>query len=818
MQVSLNILTTSNRRRLHVTAGNYRKLWFLFLAGLFSSVPGFSQSNTFQSVLAQFNQFNQEALPEKLFLHLDRPAYVSGETMWFKVYYVDGLRHQPLNLSKLAYVEVLNQEQQAVLQGKIALQAGTGNGSFNLPTDLASGNYTVRAYTNRMKNFSPDYFFEKQVTIINTTTHPGPKEKADSTAFAVTFFPEGGNLVQNIPGKVAFKVTDKSGRGVAAEGTLVDEQGKTITTFKTLKFGMGSFTFTPTSQTPYTAVLKLASNQTIRRTLPRVFAEGYVLHLDDTDPAKLNFTVQAKITDLNEGVYLLGHARGSVAVSEAIRLNNGQATFVLDKKSLTAGITHFTLFNAANKPVCERLYFIRPTTDLTITTQTDKPTYEARDKVSLQVGTSLPAGTPAASNLSLAVYRLDSVAALTPADINSYFWLSSDLRGTIENPGYYFAPADAQTREATDNLMLTHGWSRFRWEDILNSTPVALSYMPEINGHFVRGRVTNAQNGTPVAGINTYLAFPGRNIRFYNTISKENGEFLFEVKDAFGPKELVAQTNTTQDSIYHIEVFSPFIDKYSSRPVVPFQLSEGLKEVLASRNLQMQVQNAYYAKFKNNYKLPALDTLAFYGKPDESYLLDKFTRFKVMEEVMREYVPGVMVRIRKDGFHFLVADRTNKVFFPQNPLVLLDGVPVFDIDKIMAFDPLKIKKLDVVTRRYFQGPQTFEGVVSYTTYGGDLGGFALDTRALVQEYEGMQLQREFYAPSYDSPALRQSRLPDYRNLLYWNPTIISQDNTPQSLQFYTGDQAGKYIIVVQGMAADGSAGSSITTFEVKQAW
>jgi len=818
MQVSPFLLLIHNRQRLNTVTGKYRKLLFFSLICLFSNVTGFSQSNTFQSVVSQFNQFNQETLPEKLFLHVDRPAYVSGETMWFKVYYVDGLRHQPLNMSKIAYVEVLNQEQQAVLQGKIALQAGTGNGSFNLPTDLASGNYTIRAYTNWMKNFSPDYFFEKQVTIINTTSHPGLQQKADTAALAVSFFPEGGNLVQNIPGKVAFKVTEKSGRGVAAEGTLIDEQGKIITTFKTLKFGMGNFTFTPAAQTQYTAVLKLAPNQTIRRPLPRIFAEGYVLHLDDTDPAKLNFTVQAKVADLSEDVYLLGHARGSISVSEAIRLTNGQATFVVDKKALSAGITHFTLFNAAKKPVCERLYFIRPATDLTITTQTDKPTYEARDKVSLQVATPVPASTPVASNLSMAVYRLDSVAALTPADINSYFWLSSDLRGTIENPGYYFAPADAQTREATDNLMLTHGWSRFRWENILNATPVALSYLPEINGHFVRGRVTNAQTGAPVTGINTYLAFPGRNIRFYNTTSKENGRFQFEAKDVFGPKELVAQTNTTQDSIYYLEIFSPFSDSYSSRLAAPFQLSEQMKEILASRNLQMQVQNTYYAKFKNNYQLPALDTLAFYGKPDESYLLDKFTRFKVMEEVMREYVPGVMVRIRKDGFHFLVADKTNKAFFSQNPLVLLDGVPVFDIDKIMAFDPLKIKKLDVVTRRYFQGPQTFEGVVSYTTYGNDLGGFALDTRALVQEYEGLQWQREFYAPRYDSPALRQSRLPDYRNLLYWNPTIISLGNTPQNLEFYTGDQAGKYIIVVQGMAANSLAGSSITTFDVKQAW
>ena len=797
----------------------WKRLLFA-LSWLIWSTPGLCQSDKAQSVEHQLEQYSQETLPEKVFLHVDRPAYVSGETMWFKIYYVDGLKHQPLNLSKIAYVEVLNPAQQAVLQGKIALQAGTGHGSFILPTELTSGHYTVRAYTNRMKNFSPDFYFEKQVTIINTTSHPGLKPKPDSATFAVDFFPEGGNLVQNLSSKVAFKISDKSGRGVDAEGTLVDEQGKTVTTLKTLKFGLGSFTFTPSAQAQYTAVIKLPHHQTITRPLPRVFAEGYVMHLEERDAEQIKITVQAKtaIAPSPENILLVGHARGLVSVSETAALTNGEAIFLIDKKSLASGISHFTVFTAAKQPVCERLYFIHPNETLAITAQPDKPAYEARDKVTLAINASAPTGSTASSNLSLAVYRLDSLSGEAAADINSYFWLSSDLRGTIENPGYYLTGTDTQNPEATDNLMLTHGWRRFRWEDILKNKPVSLTYLPEINGHLVRGRVTHSVTGAPAPGITAYLAFPSRNIQFYNATGKDNGLFQFEVKGIYGPKELIVQTNTAQDSVYHLEIFSPFSEKYTNRPIASFLLSESLKQTIAFRHLQMQVQNSYYAKYQNSYKLPVVDTLAFYGKPDESYLLDKFTRFKVMEEVMREYVPGVMVRIRKDGFHFLVADKTHKAFFTQNPLVLLDGVPVFNINKIMAFDPLKVKQLDVVTRRYFQGQQTFEGVVSYTTYNGNLDGFALDARALVQDYEGLQLQREFYAPRYDTPALRQSRLPDYRNLLYWNPSVISWSNTPQNLEFYTGDQAGKYVVVVQGMSANGLSGSKIFTFDVKQAW
>ena len=155
-------------------------------------------------------------------------------------------------------------------------------------------------------------------------------------------------------------------------------------------------------------------------------------------------------------------------------------------------------------------------------------------------------------------------------------------------------------------------------------------------------------------------------------------------------------------------------------------------------------------------------------------MLDKYTRFKVLEEVLREYVPGVIVRIRKDGFHLLVVDALNHTVLQENPMVLLDGLPVFNINKIMAMNPLKIRKLEVIDGRYFHGSAIYNGIVSFTTYKGDLEGFPLDAHALVQEYEGMQRQREFYAPRYDTPEAQKSRLPDLRNLLYWNPDISDQ--------------------------------------------
>ncbi|GEO07443.1 hypothetical protein AAE02nite_51070 [Adhaeribacter aerolatus] len=793
-----------------------RLLGFLFF--WLTITPSFGQTDSLNRISRQFGQYQQHHLQEKLFMHLDRPLYVGGETMWFKIYTVDGATNKPLHLSKVAYVEVTDKENQWVLQAKIALQDGAGHGSLVVPVTLNSGNYTVRAYTNWMKNNSPEFYFQQPITIVNTRRPLDNKPGKDSVVYAAQFFPEGGHLVQGLKSKVAFKITDNSGKGVDAAGEVTDANGNTVAQFQTLKFGMGNFSFTPAGPEPYRALIRLPNGQTLTRNLPPAQAQGYVMHLDDSSPENIKIAVHSSLTSGSpaELLYLLAHTRGSNAIAKSEILAQGQVSFTLAKNALAEGISHLTIFNSRKQPVCERLYFKQPTQKLTIQAKPDKNQYATRQKVNLDLTASSTSGTATPANLSMAVYRLDSLQTPPGTDIRSYLWLTSDLIGNIENPAFYFQEGNILAHEALDNLLLTQGWRRFRWPEIFAKSQPVPEFIPEVNGPLIRGKVTERATGAPAPNITTYLAAPGKHIRLYNATSNAGGFIQFEAKDFYGPKEIVVQSNFSKDSLYHFEIFSPFSPKYAARLLPTLRLTEQQRPEIALRHLQMEVQEAYYDKFQRLVKLPTVDSLAFYGTPDEKYLLDNFTRFKVMEEVMREYVPGVMVRIRKGGFHFLTLDRINKTFFQQNPMVLLDGVPVFDINKIMAFDPLKIHKLEVITSRYFHGPQLYEGLVSYTTYDGDLAGFPLDARALLQEYEGLQIPREFYAPVYDTSQQQQSRLPDLRNLLYWAPQLKIGANGKQPVGFYTSDQDGDYLVVIQGLSQEGQAGSVLIPLSVKR--
>jgi hypothetical protein len=404
-----------------------------------------------------------------------------------------------------------------------------------------------------------------------------------------------------------------------------------------------------------------------------------------------------------------------------------------------------------------------------------------------------------------------------PSDhIGNYLWFTSDLKGRIESPDYYFDhPEDEQ---AVDNLMISQGWRRFRWEDVLNHASPSFDFPPEYNGAIISGKIVDARTGAAVTRIvQSYLSMPGVRTQFTSAYSDSEGIVKFELKDFYGGQQLVAQTDLAmEDSLYRVDIANPFSEKYSDYPLTPLTLPQQDSGILTDKSIDMQVLNRYAGEKLKRFRLPpAVDTNTFYYQPDHSYLLDDYTRFTTMEEVMREYVVFMLVKRRGAHFHLTLYDYPNNQFFEADPLILLDAVPVFNTDSLMVLDPLKIRKLEMVQRRFFLGGTSYNGIMNWTTYKGDLGGYIIDPRATVLDYEGLQLQREFYSPSYATDEQAASHLPDFRTLLYWSPVVPVDSLGKSALSFYSSDVPGKYVVVVEGLAADGSTGSGMMSFKVE---
>lgn len=775
-------------------------------------IIGLGQLNTLSQQLVQHSQ---RAVQEKVFVHLDRPLYLVGETIWFKTFCVDASLHQPLNMSKVVYLEVLDKEHNPVLQTKISLEEGKGYGSIFIPPFLPSGHYSVRSYTNWMKNFSPDFYFETTITIVNPFSKPTLAPAPKSTLpYDLQLFPEGGNLVKGIRNKLAFRAVGENGKGIKFKGAIINQQNDTIAHFEPQKFGIGSFDFTPMDGNQYRVLLYDTQKRWFTYTMPAIQDQGYVIQVKDSTAIFLQVTVTTR--NLQGEVSLLVHSKSVPKFSEKSTLKDGKTVFLINKNSLSDGITSITLFDNSQKPVCERLYFKRPTQSLVLSVQTDKKQYAPREKISLELNSAQNIA-PVVADLSVSVYLVDSLPAPEQTFIESYLGLASDLNGTVESPGYYFQNTGLEADQAIDNLMLTHGWRRFKWEEVVHTKAPNFVHIPEAVGHIMWGKVIDSKTGLPAPYIDTYLASPNKRAQLFVSNSDAEGKVFYEMKHFFGSKEVIVQTNTKKDSTYRIEINSPYSEKVSSYFVSAFSFDLSWKNPLLTRSINMQAHNAFLPKSAQQIMTNETDTLAFFGNPDEKYLLDAYTRFPTVEEVMREYVPGVAVRKRQGKFIFRVYDKLqSNIPFEEEPLIMLDGVPIFDTDKIIAFDPLKIRKLEVLDGLYYLGPMAFSGVVSYTTYKGDLAGFQLDPRALVLSYEGVQGKKEFYAPRYDIAEQQRSRVPDFRNLLHWSPQLITDQHGKQSINFYSSDQTGTYKVVVQGMTKNGMAGSKTLAFEVKK--
>jgi hypothetical protein len=284
------------------------------------------------------------------------------------------------------------------------------------------------------------------------------------------------------------------------------------------------------------------------------------------------------------------------------------------------------------------------------------------------------------------------------------------------------------------------------------------------------------------------------------------GRPLFNIKDLYAG-EIIVQPNTLLDSTYGIDILSPFSEQYSQAPLPAFTIQPDMQEAFEARNVEMRVQNIYAVDRIKQFDEPLTDSSGFYKKPGNSYFLDNYTRFTTIEEVLREYVTEVSLVKNKGKFHIIVNGEQS---FLNNPLVLIDRIPVFEADKLMAVDPLKIKRLEIVPQRYYFEPVKIEGILSFTSYKGDLAGLEI----VVVDYEGLQMQRVFYSPVYEMEGQIKSRLPDLRNLLFWAPLVNT--NTKNAVSFYTSDREGECIGIVQRVSANGEAGSHYFTFTIKK--
>lgn len=416
--------------------------------------------------------------------------------------------------------------------------------------------------------------------------------------------------------------------------------------------------------------------------------------------------------------------------------------------------------------------------------QLNKQYYKQRSPVNLKIRT-LSGDVDSTANLSVAVYKLNNLSR--PHE---------EGKSVGSSPGTF----------ADDNI------------EKIN--------LPEMEGYLVKVRATGVADESAVKGVPVIVSLTGKltDVKYGET--DENGIAWFNFKNVYGDAQLFLKTTPEFENKVNLQVLSSFL-----RPQVNDMpegvLRESDLEVLEELHNDMIVNRTYdSSQFSGNNFLPEnVDSFSFYGKPDKTYLLDNYKRFVTMEEVLREYVMEVSVRIRKKDFYLLVLSlqsvdlnkfmMVDQVMDDDGPLILMDGIPITP-NELMKYDPLKVRKLEVIADKYLVGKRPYDGVLSFTTYQGRFEGLELGRKELLADEQGWQYQRKFFVPAYTDPTVKNNRLPDFRQLLYWEPNLKLGNSQPGELSFFTGDVTGEFIVEVKGVTGNGKMVNNTLRFNVEK--
>ncbi|MBR5774680.1 MAG: hypothetical protein IKY42_00260 [Bacteroidaceae bacterium] len=463
-----------------------------------------------QEYVRNIYTFNRLYPQEKVWLHCDNTAYFQGDTIWFAAYVTSAETLRPAeDLSKVLYVELLNEVGEVLSTQRLQIENGRCHGQIILSSELErefindrqqstfypinprtgnycipfpSGYYEVRAYTRAMLNWGTDICFSRVFPVFDTPEYEGdysvltmknrerqvierfrPKTKKEDR-LNVDFFPEGGNIVTGLPCRVAYKVTDKEGRNLHAQCKLMMD-GKPITRTDTAHDGMGCFSFLPQEGKNYKLHVEADG---LERTfnLPKAQSQGLILTVDATGADSVRMMVAATEPYQHSSIGMSITCRGKLSHFQIYdRLpHRPWPILTLHKDSLPAGVNQVTLFDANGQVFAERLFFVHDTTVVgkeVVEYRLDKDEYKPFEQINLTVQASR------SGPVSLSVRDGNTEIGTSYRDnLQTYLLLTSDLKGYIHRPDYYFEVDDSVHRTALDLLMMTQGWRRYAWKQL----------------------------------------------------------------------------------------------------------------------------------------------------------------------------------------------------------------------------------------------------------------------------------------------------------------------------------------------------------------
>lgn len=795
-----------------------RLLIVLFLACCMSSFAQNPEDN--------LTAWSSDNPVEKLYLHLDRDSYFSGQTVWFKGYFMS--LFLPSTANSVMYVELLDGAQM-IGREVFPVYGGMAPGQLFLPDSLPTGSYQLRAYSPAMLN-QPDFVYNRSIMVYGQKNTSEPNRSATGNR-SLALLPEGGNFVSGIANKIAFKSTDENGMPVSVKGEIRDSRQQVVATFQSVHDGMGTFLLTPVKGEKYNAVVKETNEH---YSLPEQTEDGMIINVTERPGGKQFKITTAGKNPLFAPAYIIGQMQNRIVFKQALQQNNQEITGVIKTGDLFSGILQLTVFNRENVPLCRRITFV-DNREYILPAIIKADTLDfgewKRNHFTIQIADTI------AGNFSISITDADyDNADARTANIYSSFLLSSDLRGYVHNPAYYFNTPDDSSTNALDLVMMTNGWTRFRWTDVTaNKLPIPKYKDP---GYIsLSGKINLAGTSKPLANKEVILfispedSVGGKSGSSRIVHTDDLGHFVADSLLFYGKAKIIfSEVRGRKNKFIKVHPDPGILTR--SYPVLTFPMPFGDQEIMDTK-IPDKMDSAYLTYLKTKGIVLENVTIrtkekAPLDKLDDEYSSGLFSgkgysrKLDLRDvnyagnifEYLREQVPGLQIsgepgnyvlNFRGGNLTYYVegAQPDNGMAEPSgnngNVTLFLNEMPTntVSLESILVDDIALIKLFP--TSVVAAGGGT--ALAIYTKKGSD----AIKSMEAAKDmitYQGFTIAKEFYNPDYNRHP--ESKRQDNRITLKWIPDFFIIDSKGTiPLTFYNTEHTKRFKIVAEGITSDG---------------
>lgn len=744
-----------------------------------------------QSLDSSLNVYNNKYPQEKIHIHFDKDAYLPGETVWLKAYLQSDAK--PSSISKNLYFDWTDADGRLFLHSVSPINEGGASSYFHIPAWVRNGVIHVKAYTQWMLNFDNAFLFNKDIPVLMPLENGS--RVAEKIQTMLNFFPEGGDLVNGVSSVLAFEALNQHGKPVLVHGALKNSNDIIIDSFFTSHLGMGTVRFKPLNGEHYTASWTDETGELHNSPIPMVKPNGLVIHVDPYQNDQIRYKLEKSVDASNlTNILVIGTINQKIVYRNILNLENNKAESSISTTSFPCGILQLTALDGNMSPLSERVVFInngKAYAKIQLKKESINLNKRARNEISLEIPDSL------VTNLSVSVTDA-GMGSDSSYNIYSDFLIAGDLKGTIPDAAS-FLENGGNANEYLNLLLLTHGWRRFDWENIVSGTSPYLKYPRDAGFLAVKGEIRN--NGNSLDGQDSMallMISRDRKKHLLKLPVDSEGKFIQNNLFFYDSVQVVYRFNhgaklgeNTHISLY-ADLLPPLTAAKADDPSFAWiKVPDVILEKEMNGNIIETKDYSVPSASLSYIVSPKTDSMGRNSESAAHYLTDNFAELRF---------PTILKGNNSSGDGRLASYHPGKSTTPgSNVNVTVDGTP-------MAMDDLKNVSMKEVLYIKFIPKSNSKSLPTLAITSRQ----SLDQASILENKTGFAIitgytpVREFYQPHYDANKTDDYQATDFRSTLYWNPKLrLDKSHRKMNFVFYNNDVSNKLRIVIEGMNQEG---------------